>query len=377
MIGPSIGPVIPWLSFFFSVSVSIFSAFDIVPPKPEVFILWPVTLFKKESQSGAKLSFATKIQEQRPEKVQSEWFPKPVHRTGRSRSLAGRYMDRRFCENFFYFFDAWRNYVFSDSRALFSVSCFRPVGPHPVTHPGINGIKRGQATFIVCYHVHVCIKPCDAIIPRAQQAGFVYHVINRGNGRATIFHKDQDYQAFLSILALAKARHPVKMFAFALMPNHFHFLIEASHHQPLSRFHAMAPDQSRTALSQALRQQRACLAGPVKSFPVQRGEHLIMVLRYVLQNPARSGLAASIDDWPWSTCCRNELADPCPVEVQTDWLAHVDEPLSASQLASIRQSVNRQRPFGEPGWQTTIAGLCGLESTMRPRGRPALREMRK
>jgi putative transposase len=64
-----------------------------------------------------------------------------------------------------------------------------------------------------------------------RQAGFVYHVINRGNGRATIFHKAQDYQAFLSILALAKARHPVKMFAFSLMPNHFHFPIEASHHQ--------------------------------------------------------------------------------------------------------------------------------------------------
>jgi putative transposase len=43
-------------------------------------------------------------------------------------------------------------------------------------------------------------------IPRGQQAGFVYHVINRGNGRATIFHKAQDYDAFLSILALAKAR---------------------------------------------------------------------------------------------------------------------------------------------------------------------------
>src|SRR5262245_37920780 len=29
-------------------------------------------------------------------------------------------------------------------------------------------------------------------IPRGQEAGFVYHVINRGNGRATIFHKAQD-----------------------------------------------------------------------------------------------------------------------------------------------------------------------------------------
>jgi REP element-mobilizing transposase RayT len=56
-------------------------------------------------------------------------------------------------------------------------------------------------------------------------------VINRGNGRATIFHKAQDYQAFLSIIALAKARHPVKMFAFSLTPNYFHLLIEASRHQ--------------------------------------------------------------------------------------------------------------------------------------------------
>jgi putative transposase len=93
---------------------------------------------------------------------------------------------------------------------------------------------------------------------------------------------------------------------------------------------------------------------------VQRDEHLLIVLRYVLQNPVRSGLAASVDDWPWSSWCRNELADPCSVEVETNWLAHVDEPLSASQVASIRESVNRQRPFGEPDWQITIAGLFGL-----------------
>jgi putative transposase len=71
-------------------------------------------------------------------------------------------------------------------------------------------------------------------IPSGHQVGFVYHVINRGNGRATIFHKPQDYQAFLSILTLAKARHPVKVFGFSLMPNHFHFVIEASHHQSLA-----------------------------------------------------------------------------------------------------------------------------------------------
>ena len=117
--------------------------------------------------------------------------------------------------------------------------------------------------------------------------------------------------------------------------------------------------------------------GRFKSFPVQHDEHLLMVLRYVLQNPVRSGLAASVDDWPWSSWCRSELADPCPVEVEMNWLAQVDEPLSPSQLASIRESVNRQRPFGESDGQTKIASQFGLESTIRPRGRPALSEMKR
>jgi putative transposase len=117
--------------------------------------------------------------------------------------------------------------------------------------------------------------------------------------------------------------------------------------------------------------------GRFKSFPVQRDEHFLMVLRYVLQNAVRSGLAASINDWAWSSWCRSDLTDPRPIEVEANWMTTVDDPLSTSQLASIRESVNRQRPFGETDWQRKIASLFGLESTMRPRGRPALSEMRR
>jgi putative transposase len=114
-----------------------------------------------------------------------------------------------------------------------------------------------------------------------------------------------------------------------------------------------------------------------KSFPAQRDEHLLMVLRYVLQNPVRSGLAESVGDWPWSSWCRSELVDPCPVEVEEYWITKVGEPLSAPELASIRESVNRQRPFGETDWQTKIASLFGLESAMRPRGRQVPNEIRR
>ena len=117
--------------------------------------------------------------------------------------------------------------------------------------------------------------------------------------------------------------------------------------------------------------------GRFKIFPVQRDEHLLMMLRYVLQNPVRSGLAELVGDWPWSSWRRNELADPWPIEVEDDWMKKLAAPLSAPELASIRESVNRQSPFGEKNWQTKIASQFGLESTLRPRGRPVLSEMRK
>jgi hypothetical protein len=43
----------------------------------------------------------------------------------------------------------------------------------------------------------------------------------------------------------------------------------------------------------------------------------------------------------------SEVADPYPVEVEASWITKMDEPLPAQELASIRESVNRQRLFGE------------------------------
>ena len=160
------------------------------------------------------------------------------------------------------------------------------------------------------------------------------------------------------------------------MPN-FHFVLESSHHQSLSRFMQWLLTSHVRRYHKHYGSSGHVWQGRFKSFPVQRDEHLLMVLRYVLQNPVRSGLAASVNDWPWSSWCQSDLTDPCPLEVEANWITTVDDPLSTSPFASIRESVNRQRPFGEPDWQTKIAGLFGLESTMRPRGRPALSEMRR
>jgi hypothetical protein len=46
-------------------------------------------------------------------------------------------------------------------------------------------------------------------------------VLNRGNGRAEVFHKEEDYVAFLDLMAEAGERLPMRLLAWCLIPAHF------------------------------------------------------------------------------------------------------------------------------------------------------------
>jgi putative transposase len=112
-------------------------------------------------------------------------------------------------------------------------------------------------------------------IPRGQAAGYVYHIINRGNGRSEIFHKSQDYQAFLDLLAAAKKRQPVKVLAFCLMPNHFHLVLEPAHTTALSKFMQWLLTSHVRRYHRHYRSSGHIWQGRFKSFPIQRDEHLL------------------------------------------------------------------------------------------------------
>jgi putative transposase len=55
---------------------------------------------------------------------------------------------------------------------------------------------------------------------RISLGGFIYHVLNRGNGRLPIFHKDLDYEALLGVLGETPEHVPgIRLLAYCLMPN--------------------------------------------------------------------------------------------------------------------------------------------------------------
>jgi putative transposase len=71
---------------------------------------------------------------------------------------------------------------------------------------------------------------------RSCSGGFTYHVLNPGNGRATVFHKPDDYDAFLDLMAEVNIRAPMRILAYCLMPNHFRLVLRPGQDGDLSRW---------------------------------------------------------------------------------------------------------------------------------------------
>jgi putative transposase len=59
---------------------------------------------------------------------------------------------------------------------------------------------------------------------RASRVGFVYHVLNRGNGRCEVFHEDDDFAAFVNLMREAHQMVPMQLARFCLMTSHFYLL---------------------------------------------------------------------------------------------------------------------------------------------------------
>ena len=208
----------------------------------------------------------------------------------------------------------------------------------------------------------------------------MYHVLNRAVGKLTLFEKDEDYAAFERVLEETYDRMEMRLLSYCVMPNHWHMLIWPHEDGELSE---MLRWLTVTHTQRWHAHWHSAGTGPIyqgrfKSFPVQSDDHFITVSRYVERNALRANLVERAQDWRWSSiwrrCQRDKslvrILSDWPVSRPRDWTRRVNRPLTQKELDSVRRSVRRGRPFGDDTWTKTIAKELGLESTLRPRGRP-------
>ena len=215
---------------------------------------------------------------------------------------------------------------------------------------------------------------------RNAPGGLVYHVLNRAVARHALFEKEGDYEAFERVFAEALEKHPIRVLAYCIMPNHWHLVLWPRRdgeltdfvrwltHTHTMRWHAHYHTSGTGHLYQ----------GRFKSFPIEADEHLYTVLRYVERNPLRANLVAKPEAWRWSSLHLRHAGDPraaawlhpWPIDMPADWIDWVAAPQTQAELDAVRRAVVRGSPYGSETWQRRTAHRLGLDATLRPRGRP-------
>jgi REP-associated tyrosine transposase len=209
----------------------------------------------------------------------------------------------------------------------------------------------------------------------------VYHVINRRVARLELFEDGGDYQAFIKVLDEVAPLFPIRILAYCLMPNHWHFLLWPRKGKALPGF------MQRLTVTHMRRwhaHRNSTGEGPVyqgryKSFPVQDDGNLLTVARYIERNALRAKLVSRAEQWRWCSLFDRvnksapawlERPSAWPVTMRSDWVSWVNRAETAKELEALRTSVNRGRPYGSAVWQIKTAGRLGLNQTLRDPWRP-------
>src|SRR5688572_11041094 len=179
-------------------------------------------------------------------------------------------------------------------------------------------------------------------------AGSVHHVVNRGNDKKTLFDSPRDFEEFLRLIAWAKQRARIRIDAYVLMRNHWHFVLWPAADGQIQIF------QHLLTTTHAVRRRRTTWTvgqGHIyqdryRAFGIWSEAYYLNVIRYVEQNPLRAGLVKSAAHWRWSSlherlAQERYILDEGPVDLPTDWLTIVNERLPDETLEEIRSSLKK------------------------------------
>jgi putative transposase len=136
--------------------------------------------------------------------------------------------------------------------------------------------------------------------PRIEYEGALYHVIIRGNQRQRVFKNIDDYQKYISLLAFYKERYKYSLYAYVLMSNHVHLLIETLQ-IPLSKI-LQGINQSYTMyFNRKYRTVGHLFQGRYKAILCDKDAYLLALVKYISLNPVRAKIAKAPGEYRWSS----------------------------------------------------------------------------
>ncbi len=200
-------------------------------------------------------------------------------------------------------------------------------------------------------------------IARVIAPGIPHHITQRGNRRMETFFREEDYQAYLTIMAEWCRKFRVSVWAYCLMPNHVHIIAVPETEEGLRMAIGEAHRRYSAMINRRQKWTGHLWQGRFSSFPMDE-TYLFSAVKYIEMNPVRANLSADPYSWKWSSVKAHAdgkddiLVKVSPLlEMVGDWksfLAEADE----EDADKIRRHERTGRALGSDAF------LDSLEQTL-------------
>ena len=216
-----------------------------------------------------------------------------------------------------------------------------------------------------------------ARLARTSLIGYPHHVVQRGNYDQPVFETDADYRRYLDWLHEYAPRFDLSIWAYCLMPNHVHFICvpkaEGALAGAFNTLHMRYAQYFNGKRRIHGHLWRARFMSCVLDGPSVREE-----IRFIENNPVRTGLASRAEDYTWSSARSHVtgildpvLSDGCflPGEVG-DWRSYLEGRGEEAIVSRVRARLKTGRPAGDPAFVHQLEAILGRRLEARPKGRP-------
>ena len=184
---------------------------------------------------------------------------------------------------------------------------------------------------------------------RIEYSGAVYHLTSRGNARSNIYLSDADRIEFLKILSQACQRYNWRCYAWCLMNNHYHLVIETVEAN-LSRGMRHLNGVYTQTFNRTHKRVGHVFQGRYKAILVEKENYLLELIRYVLLNPVRADMTKTAGQYSWSSYRAMIGKTTAPDWLDKEWvLGHYGKRLTTAQknfITFVREG-KKQLPIWE------------------------------
>jgi len=129
-----------------------------------------------------------------------------------------------------------------------------------------------------------------------------YHIITRGNQKQLVFLEQNDYQKYIRLLEKYKNKFGFKMYAFCLMPNHVHIIIQVVDLNVLNKIMRGINLSYTLYFNNKYKKVGHLWQDRFKSKVIEKESYILDCINYIENNPVRAFLVSQANEYLWNSC---------------------------------------------------------------------------